>query len=490
MKEEAFLNPAVRLVGAGPGDPDLLTLKGRDALEQADILFYDPRVPPSLLQYLPETAERVPVETGTAAEGMASAFWGGKRVVRLVPGDPWLDRGVVAEAEALAAGGIQPEPVPGIPMETAVPAYGGIPLAGDDGNWMIRRLREGETDGEELAAFPGTRILTLDRCTAQRAKEALLSAGLSPDTPVALVEKGTRMEQRVWTGRLDEVREREDFSPNLFIMGKGVSFRDRFAWFEKKPLFGRRVLITRAKGQSASMAEEVRRLGGETVEFPAIEIRFPQKREELDQALKRLGSYDWVVFTSVNGVDFFFQHLNRLGIDIRQMYRARLAAVGPKTAEVLEAKGLRVEILPGEYKAEALVEALKPRVRPGESVLLPRANIARKLLATELEACGCQVTDVDAYDTVPGFRGAKEVAGMLERGDLHLITFTSSSTVRNFVEALRAVEPRWESLLTGVRIACIGPITAQTAEDYGLQVDAVAESYTIDGLIKAWIPLP
>ncbi|GGA41044.1 uroporphyrinogen III methyltransferase [Kroppenstedtia guangzhouensis] len=492
MKGAQLPNVVVPLVGAGPGNPDLLTLKGREILGQTDILFYDPRVSPAFFQFLPEGSRREPAETGTAGPEILRACRSGKQVVRLVSGDPYLDRGTVSEALELAAMGIRTEPVPGIPMETAGLAYAGIaPAFGARGNWIACRFAEADSHGwEGVAGFSGTRIIFLEGHGVQQVAGKLLCSGLSKDTPVALIEKGSGTEQRVWTGCLDGVTKGyERHSATLFILGEAVESREHLAWFERKPLFGRRILVTRAKGQNQSMAEKIRRIGGEVVEFPTVEIRPPRQQERLDQALRHLETYDWVIFTSVNGVDFFFRHLKRLNIDIRQMHRARLAAVGPQTAQALEGKGLWVDILPEAYKAENLIEALKPHVRPGETVLLPRANIARKLLATELTACGCQVTDVDVYDTVPGSQGIGEVAGMLKREDLHFLTFTSSSTVRNFAKALSTVESGWKSLLDGVRVVCIGPITAQTAEQYGVKVDAIAETYTVDGLIDAIIHL-
>ncbi|MFD1426416.1 uroporphyrinogen-III synthase [Kroppenstedtia sanguinis] len=482
----------IPLVGAGPGNPDLLTLKGRDTLRQADILFYDPRVSPALFRFLPEGARRVAAETGTAGFKIIQACQKGQQVVRLVSGDPYLDRGTVSEALELAARGIQTEPVPGLPLETTLPAYAGIAPAWGSGNWTVYRFAEMETlNWERVADSTGTQIIFPEGQGVQQVAEKLMNAGLSPDTPVALIENGSRMEQKVWTGYLGGVtKEYESHDVALWILGDGVRSRENLAWLERKPLFGRRILLTRAKGQNQSMREKISRLGGETVEFPAIEIRPPQQQELLDQALRRLETFDWVIFTSVNGVDFFFRHLNRLRIDIRRMHRARLAAVGSQTAQALEEKSLQVDILPKTYQAENLIEALKPHVSPGEKILLPRANIARKLLATELTNCGCQVTDVDAYDTLPASQGIGEVAGMLKRREIHFITFTSASTVRNFVKALSNVESQWMSWLDGIQVVCIGPIAAQTAEEYGLQVDAVAKVYTIDGLIEAMIQLP
>ncbi|PTX59373.1 uroporphyrinogen III methyltransferase/synthase [Melghirimyces profundicolus] len=481
----------VYLVGAGPGDPGLISLKGRDVLRQADRVFCHPQISPALMRHLNPGAEWIPAEVGSMStvEEMVQAVVDGERVVRLVPGDAFLSSSAVEEAKQLAARGAGVEPVPGVPRELAVPVYAGIAPGPE---WTVRRYGETEEpDWEVFASSPGTGILHVDRRRLTEAARRLIGAGVRRDMTAAWVEAGTCVEQRVWTGTLEQVpKASQGAEEGWLILGEAVQNRSFLAGFEHKPLFGRRVLITRARGQSASMVRKVRELGGEAVEFPAIEIRPPRNRAPLDAALKQLDRYDWVVFTSVNGVKYFFRHLKRLKLDVRRMHRARLAAIGPRTAEELEKRGLRVEVQPEEYRAEALAESLRSLVAPGDRVLLPRADIARKLLAVELERIGCEVTDVDAYDTVPGTRGVREVVELLKKGELHILTFTSSSTVRNFVEALRRVEDHWKPLLRQVQVACIGPITADTAKESGLRVDIVAREYTMDGLIEALIRLP
>lgn len=484
-------NKPVYLIGAGPGDPDLVSVKGRDALQRAELLVYDPAVPPALLQHLTSATIHLAAEAGSrdAVEALWQAFSKGEQAVRLVPGDPFLNPGSLWEAEQLAGKGARIEPVPGIPDETATAVYAGI---GISSGWMVRRYRDMEMgEWQAFAGFHGTRILSLQGKEAPHAAEQLLAAGVDGETPVAWVESGTQVEQQVWIGSLHSFPAfAQNRGAGWMILGEAVQSRQRLAWYEQKPLFGRRVLITRAHEQSESMARKVRELGGETVEIPAIEIRPPEQLEALDAALNQLEQYQWVIFTSVNGVNHFFRHLNRLGLDVRRMHQARLAAIGPKTARALEWMGLRVEVLPQEYRAEALAETLRPLVTPGERVLLPRADIARKILARKLEQFGCQVTDVDGYRTVPAQQGARRIAELLRQGKLNVLTFTSSSTVRYFVKALRAVEPRWESLVKRAQVACIGPITADTARDAGIRVDAVADTYTIDGLIDAVTRLP
>jgi uroporphyrinogen III methyltransferase/synthase len=242
--------------------------------------------------------------------------------------------------------------------------------------------------------------------------DQLVKHGRSKETPVALIRWGTRIEQETLVGTLADIVEKVEQarfrSPAVIIVGEVVKLREKLSWFEKKPLFGKRVLVTRARSQSSALSEKIQALGGEAVEFPVIRITRPERQDLLDEALKELGKYDWVIFTSANGVKHFFNRLIELKLDIRHMVKARIAAIGPKTAETLIEKGLLVEVLPEEYKAESLVEALRPLVQAGEEILLPRADIARKVLASELENMGCRVTEVDAYDTKIGLEDATE----------------------------------------------------------------------------------
>jgi uroporphyrinogen III methyltransferase/synthase len=346
----------------------------------------------------------------------------------------------------------------------------------------------------KLATATETIVFLMNVANLPFIAEQLMKHGRSPGTPVAIIRSGTLIEQESLTGTLKDivqkVEEARFDSPAILIVGEVVRLRDTLSWFEKKPLFGKRVLVTRALSQSRVLSEKIQELGGEPLEFPVIRIVRPKRQDLLDEALLQLKRYDWVIFTSANGVKFFFERLKELKLDIRTMHKARIAAIGPKTAETLEEKGLIVEALPDEYKAEALVEHLRPLVKAGEEVLLPRANIARKVLADELVKMGLRVTEVDAYDTEIGAEDVSEVLRLLEDGALHVITFTSSSTVRNFVEAVRTVREDVEALLEKTKVVCIGPITAGTARELGVRVDAVADTYTIDGLVEAIRRLP
>ncbi|MGA8943162.1 MAG: uroporphyrinogen-III C-methyltransferase [Thermoactinomyces sp.] len=501
----------VYLVGAGPGDPGLITVNGLNAIAKADVIIYDRLANPQLLKHAKKDAElvyvgKMPDRSGLKQDDinrlLVEKAKKGLVVVRLKGGDPFVFGRGGEEAECCAEEGIPFEVVPGITSAVAVPAYAGIPVTHRDFNAsfsVVTGREQPQKNGsavswEALASTDETLVILMGIKNLSNIVEQLIKFGRDVQTPVALIRWGTRIEQETVTGTLGNiVRKAEESgfrSPGVIVVGEVVRLRDKLTWFEKKKLFGKRILVTRARSQSRELSEKIEALGGEALEFPVIRIVPPKRQELFDQALRRLDEFDWVIFTSVNGVKHFFGRLLELGIDIRRMAKARIAAIGPKTAEVLKEKGLLVEVLPNEYKAEALVESLRSCVKKGERILLPRANIARKILADELEKIGCIVSDVDAYDTVLETADAEAIAKKLEDRQIHVLTFTSSSTVRNFVKVLRTAREDFLSLLQGVSVVCIGPITAQTAEECGLKVDRVAETYTIDGLVEALKQLP
>jgi uroporphyrinogen III methyltransferase/synthase len=276
------------------------------------------------------------------------------------------------------------------------------------------------------------------------------------------------------------------------VVGEVVKLRDKLAWFEKKPLFGCRILVTRARSQASELVDRIDELGGEPVEFPVIQLRAPSRPEavsELDAALKTLPSFDWVLFTSVNGVDYFCRRLLEVAVDVRELAGVRIGAVGPKTAEALRQRGLIAEALPLQFQADALAAALQPLVQAGQRVLLPAADIAKDTLPNALKAMGLNVTEVDVYENVISLEGGEEALELLRQRAIYMITFTSSSTVTNLLKALELLgEERPLELLRGVQIACIGPVTAQTARDSGLAVTHLAENATIDGLLRSMVP--
>ncbi|WP_159881138.1 uroporphyrinogen-III C-methyltransferase [Paenibacillus puerhi] len=502
----------VYLVGAGPGDPKLITLRGLEAIQRADVVVYDRLANPRLLRHMKPGAEKIFVgklpdkhmmKQEEINQLLVDLALQGKTVTRLKGGDPSVFGRVGEEAELLADNGIPFEIVPGITSAIAVPAYAGIPVTHRDftSSFSIVTGHEyknktySSVNWPNVAQASGTLIFLMGVANLETICAQLVEGGKSPDTPVALIRWGTWMEQETLTGTLTDIVEKVRTagfqSPAVTIVGEVVKLRSKLAWFEKKPLFGRRILVTRARSQASVLVGQIEERGGEAVEFPVIRTQPPtgqEAQEARDQALENLHTFDWVIFTSVNGVEAFFDRLKELRRDIRSLAGARLMAVGPKTAAALEARGLFVEAIPPVYQGEALFETLAPRLQPGERVLLATADIARTTLPDKLKEHGMDVVKIDIYENVLETDGGDEVLGLLRQGMIHIITFTSSSTVTNLVQALKrlGVEEPLE-LLQGCQIACIGPLTAQTAEKLGLRVDYMAEEATVDSLVLSML---
>lgn len=493
----------VYLVGAGPGDPKLITLRGLETIKMADCIVYDRLASPRLLAYAKPDVEliycgKLPDRHTLTQEEINQVLvekgLEGKVVTRLKGGDPSIFGRVGEEAEELVKNDIPFEIVPGITSGIAAPAYAGIPVTHRDFNSSIAIVTgherpektESSINWEKLATAVGTIIFYMGVGNLPFIREQLIKNGRSPQTPVALVRWGTTIDQETLVGTLEDIEEKRQAvgltNPAIIVVGEVVSLRDKLQWFEKKPLFGKRILVTRARSQASDLSEQISELGGEAYEFPLVKMLPPKESQPLDDALQNLGKFDWVMFTSPNGVTFFFKRLRELKVDIRTM-KAKIAAVGPKTKEVLEEKGLTVNVLPGEFRAEGLLNSLTGQLNAGEKVLLPRADIARETLPRELQTLGLEVTEVDTYDTVIDAGNVEETVDLLKEKAIHVITFTSSSTVKNFVQAMG--DHDLTQLLEGVQIACIGPITADTARQLGLTVDVVAEDYTIQGLVDS-----
>jgi len=500
----------VYLVGAGPGDPKLITVRGLEAIGKADVIVYDRLASPRLLKHRKPGAElvfvgKLPDKHMMKQEDinrlLAELALQGKVVTRLKGGDPSVFGRVGEEAELLAEHGIPYDIIPGITSSIAVPAYAGIPVTHRDFTSSVAIVTGHEypnktyssLDWEHLAKAIGTMVFLMGVANLEHICRELIHCGKPPQMPVALVRWGTWTEQATITGTLEDiaakVKAANFHSPAVIIVGEVVKLREKLAWIEKKPLFGRRVLVTRARSQASELTELIDDLGGEPVEFPVIRLQSPSRPEALaalDAALADLGRYDWAIFTSVNGVEFFFRRLRELRCDIRTLAKARLVAVGPKTAEALEQRGLTAELLPGDFRAEGLLEALLPALAPGQRALLPTADIARDYLPVKLREHGVEVTEVDVYENVLALEDGDEVLELLRQGGIHIITFTSSSTVVNLFEALRRLgEPEPLALLQGVEIACIGPKTAETARKLGLAIAYMAEEATVASLAES-----
>ena len=496
----------IYLVGSGPGDPGLFTVKGVRCMEEADAVIYDRLAPEALLRYARPDAEKIYVGKKPGSPTMSQEEINdllvekgraGMTVVRLKGGDPYIFGRGGEEALALNRAALPFEVVPGVTSGVAAPAYAGIPVTHRNVSTSVAFVTGHEdptkgspdVDWEKLASGADTLVLYMGVGRLEEISKGLIAAGRSQETPVACVQWGTVPEQRTVTGTLQDIATRVAEAglkpPAIIVVGDVVDLRDKgLDWYERRPLFGRRVVVTRARAQAGELSAELERLGAEVHEFPTIEISPPEDYGPLDAAIRDLDSFGLIVFTSANGVDAFLNRLRHHGLDLRAVPRdATVAAIGPATAETIERAGLRVDVVPEEYRAEALIEALDSSILAGERVLIPRAKVAREILPDRLREVGAEVVVPPAYESVPLSEGKEEVSVRLQSGEIDCVTFTASSTVENFVGAFGAEEAA--RLLAGTRVACIGPITADTARRHGLRVDAEADEYTISGLVEA-----
>jgi uroporphyrinogen III methyltransferase / synthase len=501
----------VHLVGGGPGDPGLLTVRALELLRRADVVVYDRLSQESLLDLAPHAAERIDVGKAPGHVRLAQdeintllveRGRAGQTVVRLKGGDPFVFARGGEEAAALAAAGVPFEVVPGITSAIAVPAYAGIPVTLRHSSTSVTIVTghedpgagaEGTVDWDAVARVGGTIVILMGVARIGRIAEALMAAGRVPGTPVAAIQWGTRPEQRTVRATLATIAAEDLGTPSVIVVGD-VAAAD-LAWFENRPLFGRRIVVTRARHQAGELVERLAALGAATIEVPAIEIRDPADAgAALAAAVDRLAAgaggpsatgrgtgvslgagYDWLVVTSPNGARRLLAALRAAGRDARALGGVRLAAIGPGTAEALAAANLVPDLVPERFVAESLVEAFPPPGPTGGRVLLVRAAVARDVLPGGLEAKGWGVDIVEAYRTEPAGLSDTQRAAL---ADAEVVTFTSSSTVTNFlaVAGRDAVPPV---------IAAIGPVTAATAREHGLDVTIEATVHTIAGLVDA-----
>ena len=491
----------VYLIGAGPGDPGLLTVKARQILRNCDVAVYDYLANPEFLSYLPEGCETIYVGKKSAHHTMSQEEINrllvalgqqGKTVARLKGGDPFIFGRGGEEAQELKKNGVPFEVVPGITSAIAAPAYAGIPLSHRDFTSTIGIVTGHERpdkeksaiDWEGLARSMGTLVFLMGVKNLSGICGNLMEAGMDPETPAAMVRWGTTPRQRAVTGTLatmPEVVEKAGIKPPaILVVGKVVTLRDSLNWFETRPLFGKRIVVTRARTQASDMKQRLEEFGAEVIQFPTIRVQPPESWDPVDTAIEGLEAYDWLIFSSVNGVRYFFERLFGSGRDARSLGGKSVAAIGPKTAEALRRVGIRPDLVPKDYKAEGLLEAFPEGV--AATVLFPRAKVAREVLPETLRKRGHRVDVVPVYETVMETvdPDAKET---IRSGDVDVITFTASSTVHNFVEIMGG-RAAVQALPDSVKIASIGPITSQTLRDYGLAVHVEAPVYTIDGLIR------
>jgi uroporphyrinogen III methyltransferase/synthase len=503
----AALPSIVFLIGAGPGDPGLITVRGMECLGSADVVLYDRLVHPRVLRYARADAEKIDVGT-PAPHGMeqeaicyllAEKAREGKRVARLKWGDPFVFDSGGAEALFLHEQGVRFEVVPGVPAGVAIPSYAGVPITYPGGGDTVTFVRGHEDERKTRAAIDWTSLARLDGtivCYAGPAQvhhvlASLVAHGRAADDSAALVYDGTLPTQDTWHGTLHALAERTKQSADrraaILVVGRVAGLREHLRWFDARPLFGKRVLVTRPREQSAEFVHLLEAAGAEPIEAPMIRILPPEDYGALDEACASAAAFDSIVFSSANAVDAFVDRLLRSPLDLRVLHGVKLCAVGAATAARLAHFGLKVDLTPAEHRAEALVQAITEMgdVR-GTRVLLPHADIGRELIADELRKRGADVTEVTAYRTEiaePGREGEPDVYRMLLERQIDVVTFTSPSAVKNFVRVVGA-EPAVD-LLAATVVAAIGPVTAEVATQYNIRTSIMPSTYTVPALVSA-----
>lgn len=492
----------VYLIGAGPGDPGLLGIKAKECLETADAVVYDRLADPRILAYCRRDAEMVYVGKASANHTMRQPDINkllvklaaeGKTVARLKGGDPFVFGRGGEEAIELLEAGLPFEFVPGVTSAIAVAEYAGIPVTHRHvaTSFAVITGHEDPTKGESTIKWQGlatavdTLVFLMGVENIEKISGQLIANGRSADCPAAVIRWGTHPEQRTLVTTLGQaaadVRAHNLKPPAIFIVGEVVRLREQLQWFDNKPLFGRTVIVTRARSQASVLTKRLEELGARVIEAPAIKIVPPADYGPLDKAVAELDSYKWLVFTSANGVEYFFVRLSTAGKDARALHGSRIAAIGSATAAELARHGLTADLVPSEYKAEELAEALAADVQPGDRILLARASVAREVLPERLRALGAQVDVAAAYETVADCENRETLLAALREEENVVVTFTSSSTVTNLLKVLG--EDR--ALLERAALAAIGPVTAATMRKHGLKPAVSAAEYTIDGLVAA-----
>jgi|Deesub1362B_J571_1020462.scaffolds.fasta_scaffold00065_58 uroporphyrinogen III methyltransferase/synthase len=492
----------VYLIGAGPGDPDLVTVKAMECLKRADVVIYDRLVNLQILRNVSDDCELI--FAGKSREGhflsqeeinriMIERARSGDVVVRLKGGDPFIFGRGGEEAEALARAGIPFEVIPGVTSAYAAPAYAGIPLTHREfaSVFTVATGSEDPTKPESavnwkrIANLGGTIVIMMGWGNLSRIVSELITAGLNPFTPSAVIMNGTLPSQKTVTASLKElpqkVEEEGIAPPIIVVIGEVVNLRKHVAWFEKRPLFGKRVLITRSREQSYELSRLFEDEGAQPIELPVIRIEPLEDFSSIDDAICSLDSFDWIVFTSVNGVEEVFKRVYELGLDARAFAGVKIAAIGSATATSLLQKGLKADLIPKNYTTYELAEALRQEGIKGKKVLLFRSELMTDELLMMLRSAGAEVQCLKCYRVLPELASKKRAISLLSQNAVDVICFTSPSTV-HFL--MKLIDNRRE-LLNGKTIACIGPVTAKALEEYDLKADIVAEIHTISGLVEA-----
>ena len=500
----ALKKGTVYLVGAGPGDYRLITLHGLNCIQNADVIVYDRLVNPVLLSYAQPNVELIYVGKSSDQHTMKQDEINAvlvreakkdRSVVRLKGGDPFVFGRGGEEAEFLLDNGINFEVVPGITSAISAPAYAGIPVTHRDMASSFAVITGHEADDKnsdssinwaKIATGCDTLVFLMGLQNLPSIVSNLIENGRNPLESIALIQSGTTQDQRCLIGNLTNIVEKAESAkfvpPTISVVGQVASLGDKLAWFGKKPLSGKRILITRSLHQVQKMVDLITDLGGEPLTFPTIEIVPPTQSDPMDYAINNIEKYSWIVFTSVNGVSAFFDRIRFLRKDIRSLKNTKICAIGPKTKEEVEEFGLLVDYIPKNYTSQELADGLKDIFGIDDKILIPRAEIAPDTFSN-LRNMGFSIDEVPAYKTIQGSGNVEIVKELLQKRKIHILTFTSSSTVVNFVEMMKA--DNIQELLEGVTVACIGPVTANTASNLDIQAHIVANEYTIEGLITS-----
>ncbi len=493
-------NGKVYLVGAGPGDPKLITLKGIECLQRADVVIYDLLINVKLLEHCPAHTEKVyggkmigeqEKRQAEIDDLMIRHAKAGKTVVRLKGGDPFIFGRGGEEALTLVEAGIDFEVVPGITSAVAAPAYAGIPLTHRSYSSSVAFVTghsaalkaDSAIRWEQLATGVDTLVILMGVGHLHEIAERLVQHGRSPETPISLVHWGTTPQQKTLAGTLADIAQKAAAvsfrNPAAIVVGDVNALREQLRWFDQKPLFGRRIIVTRARAQVSDFAEHLESYGAEVIQFPTIETAPIPDNATLDRSIAQLATYNWIIFTSVNAVEYFYRHLRENGKDTRSLGNARICAIGQKTVVALDQIGLCVDYVPSQYRGAVLAAELEDV--EGQKILLPRATIAADDLPNGLRDRGAIVDAIPIYETVKaGAEGREALEADLHDGRIDMVTFTSSSTVTNFLEMFGSHSST--TLLDQVHIAVIGPSTEATVKAHGLTVDIVAKQASVESL--------
>ena len=485
----------VYLVGAGAGDSGLLTVKAREILEIAEVVIYDRLADEKILNYVPATAEKIYVGKSAGRHTMrqeeinkllVEKGTAKKIVVRLKGGDPFVFGRGGEEALTLSENNIDFEIISGVTSAIAVPAYAGIPVThrGVATSFAVvtghedPAKSESSINWEKISTGVDTLIFLMGIANLPQITAKLIENGRDKNTPAAIIRNGTKTSQQVLVSTLEkisaEVAEKNIQPPAIFVVGEVVNLREKLKWFDTKVLFGKKIVVTRTREQASKLSTQLEKLGAEVIEFPTIKITAPSDNfKSLDAAISNIKNFEWIIFTSANGVEKFFERLKNFKLDARALSNSKIAVIGSATAEKLSSYGITADLIPAEFCAESLVDALKNSIA-NKNILIARAEIARDILPVELENFGANVTIAPAYKTVPYGNAPK-----INFDEVDLITFTSSSTVENFVKAV-GIE-----ILQKIKTAAIGTVTAQTLKKFGVDADIIAKEFTIAGLVDA-----